>query len=355
MWIRWLSSKFYEWEYLKILSFLLKRFIRSFNIIKNMLFSPDSLVCIGFGLSVFFYRKIHSTQAECKILSVVSGPRRLLKRSSFLLVTQFGSAVFPSWERTGKALLCVITLSFYLHHTSGTSKYLPSAKKYCLFKVAHPQLLELCEHILISMDIWDYPLQNTKSLILILKMHDYQAMALCLSPTFILDLQSCNIIVTRARKKQETTRHSFIQSFNYFLLDLLYLPRNKLDARNRVINVLSSFKWTLNFFFIYTWRRTFFSPLQDFQVFSWLLLSEHFSYCFRILRLFCGGHLFEPNVLFISPWICFELLVRILPLMHCFVYLLTLIHSPWQKEMMLSYAGFMWFLFSQDIYPTAVF
>lgn len=61
------------------------------------------------------------------------------------------------------------------------------------------------------------------------------------------------------------------------------------------------------------------------------------------------------NILFISPWISFDSLVRVL---HYYIVLSTSWHwytPSWQRERMLYYAGLMRFLLSWDIHPAAAF
>ena len=114
-------------------------------------------------------------------------------------------------------------------------------------------------------------------------------------------------------------------------MDLLYLPRNKLDVRDRAIKVLLSFhnhsKLDSKFFpHLYMKERFFFSASpQDSQIFAWLLLSE-LLYTFVVFWEFpVGATSFIQRHSLYFPLNKLWFAGQSSPLMHYFVYLLTLI------------------------------
>lgn len=149
--------------------------------------SLTTLCILGLARVFYFYHKTYTIDVERRILNLVSGLRRAIENRQL-------SPGDPVWlpgisileeDRENSPLYYHGTCQFPACHWY--FRYLPPVKQYCLFQVIHPQLLELCERISISVDAWGYQLQNTNSLILILSLRDYWTMALCLSLPFILD------------------------------------------------------------------------------------------------------------------------------------------------------------------------
>lgn len=146
---------------------------------------------------------------------------------------------FLSWKRTEKAFLCVITVPDRLQPAGGTSSTCHQLHGICLFKVIHPQHLQLGEHFFLSMATWGYQLWNIKSLILILS-HGIMSIPAFFFFSFFLILQIYTIPVTRVAKCQETIGYLFSQSCNYLLhIGFIVFAKKQVDARDRAVKMLS--------------------------------------------------------------------------------------------------------------------